>query len=573
MSLYYEAAKFLMPSDEQSGSLKSRIFNSQDLKSQPKQIYALVAEASKWSSILSEVVTQSKLLQQERKLSPGISLLLVHDLLLSKSGIAAPASHPLRVAVTRHKARLSAELTKIRIKRGFTSLDELRTHLKSTTGDYAAEKPLEDTLLSSKAKGWPHPRWVRMNTLKVRQTDQFQTLNPDYEIVKSLGEVLTASSGEKVFYMDRHVPDLVALPPHTNVSRLNGYGNGSFIVQDKASCFPAYLLDPRPEDGPCLDACAAPGNKTTHLVAILQGHGLEASKSRVWACERDKARAEILKKMVHLAGCDDMVSVKAGQDFLQLDPHKAPWNAVWSLLLDPSCSGSGMVDRDETIAVTLPSNRSDNKHNKVSRKRKRKTTGISNIESSSHGEAKPDTSNERPSSPGNGDTELSSRLRALSAFQLRLLLHSFGFPNARKISYSTCSIHAEENEYVVIAALKSEDAKEHGWRLLRRDEQVEGMKSWHRRGDIDACRDVSPGNHSLNPEDIAEACIRCEVGTEEGTQGFFVAAFSRPVEDSRCDPAGLNGDRNAPSGTSELIESGAGDIMAPEEWEGFSDSE
>ncbi|KAL9583162.1 MAG: hypothetical protein Q9212_002867 [Teloschistes hypoglaucus] len=569
MSLYYEAATFVVPTQEQSGSLKSRVFNSKDLKSQPKQIYALVAEASKWSPILSEVITQSKLLQQERKLSPSISLLLVHDLLLSKSGIAAPASHPLRVAVTKHKARLSAELTKIRIKRGFASVDELRTHLTRTAGDHAAEKSLEDTARSSKAKRWPHPRWVRMNTLKVSQTDRFRTLNPDYEVVKSLGEVLSAASGKKVLYMDEHVPNLVALPPNTDVSKLNGYGNGLFIVQDKASCFPAYLLDPRPEDGPCLDACAAPGNKTTHLVAILQGHGLKASKSQVWACERDRARAEILKKMIHLVGCDDMVSVKAGQDFLQLDPHKPPWNAVGSLLLDPSCSGSGMIDRDESIGVTLPSRRSDEKDGTVSRKRKRKA--ISDIEKKSNNEEKIDTSEQGPSPSGNEDVQLSSRLKALSAFQLRLLLHSFRFPNARKISYSTCSIHAQENEHVVIAALKSEEAKEHGWRLLRRDEQVEGMKSWHRRGDIKVCREVSPGDHSLR-EDITEACIRCEASTEEGTQGFFVAAFSRTLDNSgyASELAGLNGDRNEPSGVPELA---AVDIMALEEWEGFSDSE
>ncbi|KAI4201129.1 MAG: hypothetical protein LQ350_003443 [Teloschistes chrysophthalmus] len=570
MSLYYEAAKFLVPSHEQSGSLKSRVFNSKDLKSQPKQIYALVAEASKWSPILSEVITQSKLLQQERKLSPDISLLLVHDLLLSKSGIAAPASHPLRVAVTRHKARLSAELTKIRIKRGFSSLDELRTHLAPAAGDHAAEGLRKDTA-HSKAKRWPHPRWVRINTLNVRQTEPFRTLNPDYEVVKSLGEVLNASPGEKILYMDEHVPHLIALPPDTDVSKLNGYGNGSFIVQDKASCFPAYLLDPRPEDGPCLDACAAPGNKTTHLVAILHGHDrLKASKPQVWACERDKARAEILKKMVHLAGCDDMVSVKAGHDFLQLDPHKPPWNSVGSLLLDPSCSGSGMIDRDESIVVTLPSGRSDDKDGTASRKRKRKA--ITEIKNKPKVEDKTNTTEQKATSLDNEDVELSSRLRALSAFQLRLLLHSFGFPNARKISYSTCSIHAEENEHVVIAALKSEEAKEHGWRLLTRDDQVEGMKSWHRRGDIDACRDVLPGDHSLNSEDIAEACIRCEAGTEEGTQGFFVAAFSRALDyiGYASELAGLNGDRNEPSVVPEI---GAGGMMALEEWEGFSDSD
>ncbi|KAI4255109.1 MAG: hypothetical protein LQ352_002738, partial [Teloschistes flavicans] len=503
-------------------------------------------------------------------LSPGISLLLVHDLLLSKSGIAAPASHPLRVAVTRHKARLSAELTKIRIKRGFTSIDKLRTHLTRIAGDHPAEEPLENTARSSNAKCWPHPRWVRMNSVKICHTNQFQTLNPDYEIVESLSEILIASPGEKILHMDKHVPDLVALPPDTDVSKLHGYGDGFFIVQDKASCFPAYLLDPRPEDGPCLDACAAPGNKTTHLVAILQGHRLKASKPQVWACERDKVRAETLKKMVHLAGCDDMVSVKPGQDFLQLDPQKPPWNIVGSLLLDPSCSGSGMIDRGEIIAVTLPSGRSDNNSGATSRKRKRKT--VSDIENKSYGEEKTDISEQGSSPLGDKDAQLSSRLRALSAFQLRLLLHSFRFPHAQKISYSTCSIHAEENEHVVIAALNSEEAKEYGWRLLRRDEQIEGMKSWHRRGDIHACRDVLPGGHSLNSQDIAEACIRCEAGMEEGTQGFFVAAFNRALEDGRYGLAILNGEEKASSRVTEL-ESGAVDLMVLEEWEGFSESE
>ncbi|KAL2054732.1 hypothetical protein ABVK25_005036 [Lepraria finkii] len=67
MSLYYDAVTLLVPSTDQADSLKSRVFNSKHLKSPPKQIYALVSEASKWSSVLSEVVEKSQLLQLERK--------------------------------------------------------------------------------------------------------------------------------------------------------------------------------------------------------------------------------------------------------------------------------------------------------------------------------------------------------------------------------------------------------------------------------------------------------------------------------------------------------------------------
>ena len=67
MSLYHEAAPFLDTFSDQSGSLQSRILNSDHLKSKPSQVFALVIEASKWSKILSEVIQNAELLRQERK--------------------------------------------------------------------------------------------------------------------------------------------------------------------------------------------------------------------------------------------------------------------------------------------------------------------------------------------------------------------------------------------------------------------------------------------------------------------------------------------------------------------------
>ena len=84
-------------------------------------------------AVLLDVIRSSELLKHERQklTSPNLVLLLVHDLLFSK-GIQA-GDGPIKQAVLRHKTRLHAELTKLRIKRGVKSLEEL-----AQTGDVRA---------------------------------------------------------------------------------------------------------------------------------------------------------------------------------------------------------------------------------------------------------------------------------------------------------------------------------------------------------------------------------------------------------------------------------------------------
>lgn len=71
MSLYYESAPFILGKSgeggTETGSLKSRVFGLKTLRSSPTQVYALVAEASKWSSVLKDVIENSQLLILERK--------------------------------------------------------------------------------------------------------------------------------------------------------------------------------------------------------------------------------------------------------------------------------------------------------------------------------------------------------------------------------------------------------------------------------------------------------------------------------------------------------------------------
>ena len=82
MSLYYEASDVLANAEAKGGSLKNRIFGKKDLKSSPGAIFALVAETTKWSSVLKEVVEKSDILKLEKKV--GLLYVFVFAILDSK---------------------------------------------------------------------------------------------------------------------------------------------------------------------------------------------------------------------------------------------------------------------------------------------------------------------------------------------------------------------------------------------------------------------------------------------------------------------------------------------------------
>ncbi|OTB02262.1 hypothetical protein M426DRAFT_24887 [Hypoxylon sp. CI-4A] len=509
MSLYHETTEILSLTSSNTntgGNLKTRIFGKNDLKSPRQQVYALALETCKWSPILKEVIEKADLLRHERKLSPLLALLLVHDFLLSKKGIALPASHGLRSSIERHKARLNSEFTRARLRRKAGSLEALK---EQVAAEFLAD-----------AAGYP--RWIRVNALKSTIEEQLTTTFADFTRVLSVREV-TSKPG-KFLHVDDHIPNLLAISPRFEITKTEAYTSGAIILQDKASCFPAYLLDPHSEDGDVIDSCSAPGNKTTHLAAIVHSRipENETCSQTVFAFEKDPKRSKTLEKMVKLAGAQEITRMSFGQDFLRVDPNSELFANVGCLLLDPSCSGSGIVGRDDMPTIHLPeapgaaaSKPSPN----PGRKRKRDDDASAAKETPQPVMVDDDGKETLVSS----EKELKARLEALSSFQLTLLLHAFKFPAARKITYSTCSIHAEENEQVVLKALQSDIAKERGWRIATRDKQVRGLREWPVRGSVEA---------SNGDSEIAEACIRSYKDDGRGVMGFFVAGFIRDAASS-----------------------------------------
>ena len=103
-----------------------------------------------------------------------------------------------------------------------------------------------------------------------------------------------------------------------------------------------------------------------------------------------------------------------------------------------------------------------------------------------------------------------SRVQALAAFQTAALLHALSFPAAQRVAYSTCSLHAAENECVVATVLEQAAVLQQGWQL------VTALPQWPRRGAT---------GWQLGDEDAAKV-VRTDP-VEDGTDGFFVAVFER----------------------------------------------
>jgi 16S rRNA (cytosine967-C5)-methyltransferase len=109
-----------------------------------------------------------------------------------------------------------------------------------------------------------------------------------------------------------------------------GYAAGAFTPQSRASQLVAPIVDPQPGER-VLDLCAAPGGKTTHLAALMQGTG------EVVAVERNPQRAGALT-----ATCERM---RAGNVNVVTADAKGFDGAHGfdRVLLDPPCSGLGTL--------------------------------------------------------------------------------------------------------------------------------------------------------------------------------------------------------------------------------------
>jgi 16S rRNA (cytosine967-C5)-methyltransferase len=93
-------------------------------------------------------------------------------------------------------------------------------------------------------------------------------------------------------HVDAAIPEALVLEEPFDVHGSPLWQRGAFHAQSRAAMLVARVLDPAPGER-VLDLCAAPGGKTTHLAALMQGRG--AGCARAQPAPRRRSRAHRAK--------------------------------------------------------------------------------------------------------------------------------------------------------------------------------------------------------------------------------------------------------------------------------------
>lgn len=146
-----------------------------------------------------------------------------------------------------------------------------------------------------------------------------------------------AGAGQEVA-LHPWLADALVLPHSTDVTRLPGFAEGHFAVQDGAAQVPADLLDAR--DGQrVLDACAAPGGKACHV--------LERADVALLAVEFEASRAARIRQNLERLHLDAQVIVgDAGDSSAWWDGR--PFDRI---MIDAPCSATGVIRRRPDVRL------------------------------------------------------------------------------------------------------------------------------------------------------------------------------------------------------------------------------
>ena len=121
------------------------------------------------------------------------------------------------------------------------------------------------------------------------------------------------------------------------VTDFPGYKQGWWVIQDGSAQLVSHLLDPQPGET-VIDACAAPGGKTTHIAELMKDRG------QIIACDRATKR---LNKVRENAGRLQLKSIEVRvEDSRNVNDFVGMADRV---LLDAPCSGLGTLHKRPDI--------------------------------------------------------------------------------------------------------------------------------------------------------------------------------------------------------------------------------
>ena len=130
-----------------------------------------------------------------------------------------------------------------------------------------------------------------------------------------------------------------------SIKNLPGYGDGLWTIQDRSSQWVAPLLNPKKGEK-ILDACAAPGSKSTHLAELTNDN------AEILAVDRSEKRLKIIQSNLDRLNLTSVKTLKAdATSLLDLNPNfRSHFDKI---LIDAPCSGIGTLSRNPDARWSL----------------------------------------------------------------------------------------------------------------------------------------------------------------------------------------------------------------------------
>ena len=187
-------------------------------------------------------------------------------------------------------------------------------------------------------KNWPdEKRWQKI--LHANNQNPPMTLRVNTNFIKRDEYLALLEKNEITANAAKYSPDAIYLDKPVPVFSLPLFKEGKVSVQDEAAQLAAILLNPQKGDR-ILDACAAPGGKTIHLLEReneIDLLALDIEESRLERVQENLVRTQLKAQLI------------AANAF---DPgswwDKKPFDRI---LLDAPCSASGVIRRHPDIKL------------------------------------------------------------------------------------------------------------------------------------------------------------------------------------------------------------------------------
>ena len=198
---------------------------------------------------------------------------------------------------------------------------------------YAHARWLIDAVRADHADAWarildannaPPPMWLRVNLVR--------TTRPAYLDALAAAGIAGAVAPD--------VQSAVRLAEPVAIDALPGFGAGHASVQDVSAQRAAGFLELAAGQR-VLDACAAPGGKTGHILEATAG------RAEVWAVDRDAARLQRVQENLERLGL--AAKLVAGDAAAPVEWWDGtPFDRI---LIDAPCSATGVIRRHPDIKV------------------------------------------------------------------------------------------------------------------------------------------------------------------------------------------------------------------------------